>query len=38
MRFFANIFGALGEYIANITSGACIISLLDEPEMPEELL
>lgn len=38
MRLLANVFGALGEYIASITSGACLVTIFDEEEMPEELL
>ena len=38
MNFLAGLFGNLGEFIAKNTSGACLISWLDEEEMPEELL
>ena len=38
MKVLANIFGFLGEFIANTTAGACWWTLVDEEEMPEELL
>ncbi len=37
MKFFANIFSAIGEFIANTTAGACFWSFVDEEEMPTEL-
>ena len=38
MKFLADVFGFLGEFIANTTSGACLWGYFDEEEMPEELL
>ena len=38
MKFLANMFSFLGEFIANTTSGACWWTLMDEEETPEELL
>lgn len=38
MKLFASIFGFLGEFIANTTSGACYWTMLDEEECPRSLL
>ncbi len=38
MKFFTNMFSFLGEFIAKTTSSACWWTLVDEDDMPEELL
>lgn len=38
MKLFATVISALGAFFALTTSGACWISFIDEPEMPESLI
>ena len=38
MRLFTSLFAEMCNFFANVTSSACYWGLLDEEEMPEELL
>ena len=38
MKLFATVVSALGTFFALTTSGACWISFIDEPTMPESLI
>ena len=38
MNILSGLFASLGEFIASISTGACLFTSFDEETMPEELL
>ena len=38
MEFLADILANVGEALANTSSNACILMIIDEPECPESLI
>lgn len=38
MKLFATITATIGAFLATVSTAGCILTYIDEPEMPESLL